>query len=497
MVVGGLGILLTAVVLSRGGGYFVLVSGLQWDVPLAIVGLATVLAASRVGDEQAGPVMLLAAVVVGSIAWNFLVYSVKFGHSVFRLLVPVAHPTGIDFRDGLYLPGKAFSNAVSGWPPFTLWIGKAFTAVGFSTGYAIQFCILLGFAAGAVVLSTSLARSALSAQDQPSANGRLAVERPITARQLGLVGGLWLFTSYGFMYEMERGQVDLYALFFALLAVWLVLRRPTISPWWPSLCLALAVNLKAYPAVLAVVLLWRYRWRAVVPLLVTNLALLCAAGPVNVRRFVVTQNGLERGSHALWWGNNSAVSLAHTLHLLNSAWPTWLGPALLALSAAVWIATLVVVMRRGWDERRAVLVAAACVPVMCTFPSISHDYKLVLLVLPLTVLAALTAARRRLGGPLWALLFMAIAVEFFLLARSSLVIAPSFQGSKFVLILGLQALLLVVAATEEQAPAAKLEESEASDADEASDANEASDADEAAPADVLEPMQKTAAAMRR
>ncbi len=174
MVVGGLGILLTAVVLSRGGGYFVLVSGLQWDVPLAIVGLATVLAASRVGDEQAGPVMLLAAVVVGSIAWNFLVYSVKFGHSVFRLLVPVAHPTGIDFRDGLYLPGKAFSNAVSGWPPFTLWIGKAFTAVGFSTGYAIQFCILLGFAAGAVVLSASLARSALSAQDQPGANGGLA-----------------------------------------------------------------------------------------------------------------------------------------------------------------------------------------------------------------------------------------------------------------------------------------------------------------------------------
>ena len=54
----------------------------------------------------------------------------------------------------------------------------------------------------------------------------------------------------------------------------------------------------------------------------------------------------------------------------------------------------------------------------------------------------------RLGGSLWALLFMAVGSEFFLLARSSRLIAPSLQGSKFALIVGLQVLLLIVGALE-------------------------------------------------
>ena len=38
VLVGGVGLLLTALVLSRGGGYFTLMHGLQWLVPLAVVG---------------------------------------------------------------------------------------------------------------------------------------------------------------------------------------------------------------------------------------------------------------------------------------------------------------------------------------------------------------------------------------------------------------------------------------------------------------------------
>ena len=131
-----------------------------------------------------------------------------------------------------------------------------------------------------------------------------------------------------------------------------------------------------------------------------------------------------------------------------SSWPSSLWARVPRPSALLWIATLVVVMRRGWSARRAVLVSAACVPVMCTFTSISNDYRLVLLVFPLSVLAAVTAARRRDGGRLWALLFMAVGSEFFLLARSSRVVAPSLQGSKFALIVGLQVLLLIVGALE-------------------------------------------------
>jgi hypothetical protein len=448
LAVGTTGLVLAILVLGRGGTYFRVVHDLQWSVPMAVVGLVTALAAGRLGEGRANSVVWLLAAVVGAIGWNVLVYSYRLGRGVFDVLVPTRHPTGLDFRDGLYLPGKAFSNAASGWPPFTLWVGRAFASIGFSAGYAIQVCLLLGFAAGTAVLCAFLARGAVPLGGPPSAEGDGAARPPVEARQLGLLGGLWLFTSYGFMYEVERGQIDLYALFFTVLAVWLLVRRPEGSPWWPSLALALAVNFKAYPAVLAVVLLWRYRWRGVVPLLVANVVLFIAAGPVNVRRFIVSQTGFEKATWPLWWGNDSAASLGHTLHQLNPSWPSWLGVALLLLSAIVWVATLVVVMRRGWNIRGAVLASAACVPVMCTFPSISHDYKLVLLVFPLVVLAAVTAAARGGGGPLWAVLFMAVAAEFFLLARSSLVVAPSLQGSKFALIVGVQVLLLVVAMRE-------------------------------------------------
>ena len=89
----------------------------------------------------------LGVVALAGLGWNFLVYSFKFGNAVWGLLLPLAHPTGIDFRDGLYNPALAFSTARSGWPPLTLLLARPFTLVSFSTGYAIQVCILFGLAA--------------------------------------------------------------------------------------------------------------------------------------------------------------------------------------------------------------------------------------------------------------------------------------------------------------------------------------------------------------
>jgi hypothetical protein len=446
------GLVCSLLVLSRGGSYLAVVHNLQWFVPLAAVGSATALAAGRLAAGRANAVVWLVALVLLSVGWNFLIYACKLGRGVFGLLLPLVHPTGIDWRVGIFAAGKSFSLAGSGYPPFTLWIGKAFSAVSPTTGYAIQVCLLVGLAVGSAVLCGLLGRAWLwAARESDSGDSVDPIEgdrpgQPFAVWQLGLLGGLWLSTSYGFMFEMERGQLDLYALFFALLAVWLLLARPHGSPWWPSLALALAVNIKAYPGVLVVALLWRYRWRAVVPLLMTNVALLLSAGPAKVLQFLTTRATLESSTFPRGWVNNSALSLAHTLHEVSS-WPGRLWVVFLAASAVLWIATLAIVIRRGWSERRVVLVSAACVPVMCTFPSISNDYRLVLLAFPLSVLAAATATVPR-GGPLWALLFMAAGFEFFLLARSSRLIAPSLQGSKFALIVGLQVLLLVVGVLE-------------------------------------------------
>jgi len=453
--VAALGWVLSALVVARGGGYAVVMSHLSVVLPLAAVGTLTALASSRVGRPSATALTWLLAALAFGFFWNVLIYWLRFGGETWGLLIPLARPTGLDFRDGLYEPARAFTTATSGWPPLTLLLGKPFTLVGFSTAHAVEVVLLAAAAAAAVVLSAVLAAQvtrgpALEAVPGGSRPGDPAIGGT-GAPAIGLVAGLWLFTSVGFLYEMERGNIDLFALLFALLAVWLMLRLPR-SPWWPALALAVAINLKLYPGVLLVLLLWRYRRRAVLPALVTNAVLLLIAGPANVVHTIEGQVAVEGVAEAYWWGNHSAAALATVLRGLSVAWPSWVFWPLLIVPVLLWLATLALLVRRGWSARRAVLAAAACVPVMSVAPGISHDYKLVICVLPVAVLAAALSALQGRGSLTWALLFGLAAWAFVALARASLVVAPSLQASKYLMIVLLQVLLLAVVLLMENGP---------------------------------------------
>ncbi len=439
VVVGAFGWLMTALVLFRGGGYLVVVPHLSLVLPLAVVGTVTALAAFGVGRTSLNAVLWLAVVVAAGVAWNFLVYWFRFGSATWGLLLPLAKPTGIDFRDGLYNPAAAFTTAQSGWPPLTLLLGRPFTLLDFTTGYAVQIGILVALAVAAAILSAKLAMKAAS---DPSLSGQGS---RVGATQLALVFGFWLLTSYGFMFEVERGNIDLYALFLGLLSVWLMLRLPR-SPWWPAVVLALSINLKLYPGVLLVLLFWRYRWRALLPAVVANALLLLIAGPGNVRNTVDALTGIQASTRALWWGNHSAAAMARVLQIMTTWAPSWIYIPLLLGPLALWLATMVLLVRRGWSDRAAVLAAAACVPVMGVVPAISHDYKLVWYVFPLAVLAAVIATTSRRDLALWSVLFGLLALAMMLLARSSLVNVPSLMASKYVLIVLVQLLLLAVTA---------------------------------------------------
>jgi len=460
------GWILTLVVLARGGGYLVVVPHLAFVLPLAVVGTVTALAAFGVGRPVMSDVLWLAVVVAFGVFWNFLIYWAHFGSATWGLLLPLVRPAGVDFRDGLYEPAAAFTTATSGWPPLTLLLGRPFTLVSSSTAYAIQVVILVALALAATVLSAVLAmkavrgRSAVAgvaaaatgAEDAEVAEGG-AADAPdggappgghrVGPYHVGIVAGLWLVTSYGFMYEIERGNIDLYALFFALLSVWLMVRLPR-SPWWPAIALAISINLKLYPGVLLVLLFWRYRWRAVIPAIVTNAVLLLAAGPANVLHTVTGQSGIRSSVRPLWWGNHSAAALANVLQDVTSWSPSWIFVPLIVVPLALWAGTMVLLVRRGWSDRTAVLAAAACVPVMSVVPSISHDYKLVLYVFPLAVLVAFVAVMTRRDLLVWSLVFGLLAWAMLQLSRSSLVIEPALLSSKYALIVLVQVLLLFV-----------------------------------------------------
>ena len=447
LVVGAFGLAMTVLVLARGGGYFVVVPRLAYAVPLAVVGAVTALAVMGVGRATFNAVAWLGVIALAGLGWNFFAYSLKFGNAVWGMLLPRARPLGVDFRDGLYDPARAFTTVHSGWPPLTLLLGRPFTLVSFSTGYDIQVCILVALALAAVVLSARLAVKAACADDLPG--------RKVDAPLVGLVMGLWLLTSYGFMYEIDRGNIDLYALVFSLLAVWLTIRSSR-SAWLPAAVLALAIGLKLYPAILLVMLFWRYRWRALAPVVVTTLVALLIAGPAALRHSLVALSSLQAGVHAEWWGQDSATAMAHVLRDHTGWAPSWVWYPLLAVPLGLWAVTMVALIRRGWNDRNAVLAAAACVPPMALVPAVSNDYKLVLCVFPLAVLVVVVATMKRTPGAVWAVLFGAVAFLMIFLARSTIVVAPSLQASKYTLLVALQVLLLVVvalSAQEHQEPA--------------------------------------------
>jgi hypothetical protein len=426
------GLVSSMLLLTQGGGFPLVMRHLAFALPLTVTGAITVCGGMGLIHTKRDATPWIVAVAAAGALMNVVPYAIVYGGGVWTKLIPRAYPLGRDLRDGLLVPARAFNDALSGWPPLTLWLGRPFTLLDLRAAYIVQFIILFALAVLATWLSVTLAARV---DDRPA---DLRSGRPTLRWVLFSAMLVWLLTSYGFMFEMERGNIDLYALVFALLAIILTLR--TRTAWLPALCLAVAVNLKVYPAVLVVVLLWRYRLRAVLPLVIFCGVLALSAGVGNLSAFV---SGVAAG-HT---GGHSAASfvywLRHLPHLAHEV-PPGLGPALLLLSLLLWGATLAVLVRRGWSAKGAVLAAAVCVPVMSTVPSISEDYKLVIFVFPLAVLGVAIATMRRPPVARWSALFLALAMEMVVLARSSQRVPPSVLGSKFVAIMLLQGLMLLV-----------------------------------------------------
>ena len=138
---------------------------------------------------------------------NLVIVWLIFRWDIWAQLVPAAE-WGLDFRDGLYTPGKTFSAATSGWPPLTVLVGRPFALLPFDAAYGVQVVVVACAAVGSAILSALLAVRVVPRDVLSHRFGAGAVD----AQSLGVVLGCWLLTSYGFMYELWRGNINLYAL---------------------------------------------------------------------------------------------------------------------------------------------------------------------------------------------------------------------------------------------------------------------------------------------
>ena len=417
-------------------------------IPIAAVSLLSLVGSAYLSNPRRSAIPWFWGVIAAGGIANFLLpyalptpgfnpVTMKL-NGFFGKFLPLQLPTGSDFLNGVYLPARAFSSSASAYPPFTLIIGKPFTLLGFSSAYLVQVGVLVALGIASAALSAVLAMKVVHGPDSDDSPR-------ISRAQVAILMCAWLLSSYGFVFEVERGNIDLYALFFSLLAVWALTRKHD-NVWLPAVLLAVAINIKLYPAILVVLLFWRYRWRAVVPVLVSNAVLLLVAGPTNAWSFFKNLTALG-GAPSLWaWvGNHSAASFTQGLALRFPGMPvTAVGLIALLVPLCLWAVTMFVLFRRKFSASGAVLAAAASVPVMGALPSVSHDYKLVLLVFPMTLIVVAVLAMRRMAFSRWVALLGLAGIELVMLDRSPLVSAPAFLANKYPLLVLVQLTILVL-----------------------------------------------------
>jgi hypothetical protein len=364
-------------------------------------------------------------------------------------LFPLMTPVGADFRNGVYLPGSLLAigldpyGATTFWyPPFSALFFLPFQLIAPDRAYMIHtfVLILLNFASIGCVIR--LTKSVVPA-------GEATRETRIPGMTLPLFLSLAFVavSSYGFLFSIERGNFDLYAMAFSLAGLWILIRSPN-RIWLQVLCVSVAAHLKVYPAVLLLLLLWKHGRRCIVPMASINAALLLCIGLTPALHFIDRLSDLG-DSLRVWVGNHSAASFGQMVNefLGIRGLPAISGMLFLGAPVMVWLGTVWILLRRGYSNTTAVWLFAATVPLMNLVPSTSHDYKLVLLGAPFTVLLVHLLDDYVSSGRPLALAQMAAACTLLAILSVSYVAFAPVLGNKYPFIVGCQLLLLWVLLT--------------------------------------------------
>ena len=309
----------------------------------------------------------------------------------FPYLFPYIKPIGTDFRIGMFYPAMVLLEGLSPYehynliyPPFAAVFSIPFRLFDVKTAYLLQ--VILLYAANIITIYIA-ARSASLGLDKDK---KLDILNP--ALSIVCLSMVFLtLNSYGFLFSLERGNFDIYAQFFSVLGLWMLLKRPEQSRdsyhiWLQVVLVSLAAHLKVYPAILFFLILWKHGWKSLLPLFTVNLVLLLCTGPVYAWQFIQTIIHYTQEPF-IWIGNHSGASFADFANSYMSSRLGFTLPALIftVVPLLVWVVGVIVLWRRERTPANALLFFCLSVPVMNLVPTVSHDYKLVILSAPLTI----------------------------------------------------------------------------------------------------------------
>jgi hypothetical protein len=324
--------------------------------------------------------------VFGAAYLLFFIWPVFFtpgGFKFFRYL-PVMDPIGADLKETLGSSGFWASGSgspyfgINMYSPATVGLFALLVPLGLAAAYKLLSLLTLGAYA---ILTLLLPLAMRTAKRIPAAFAVILVT--------GLI-------SYGFQFELERGQFNVLAVMLAFVAIW-IFHYHSRSRLLAYALFLLSVQLKLYPFVFALMLirdwrLWRENLRRLVLLGLASFALLFVLGP----QIFVDFLGPLRGAGSdppIWVYNHSVRAFARmsVQRMLQRgyAWPEaasgWLEAALL-LILVLCLGAIIVRLLRTRQQGFSAPLLLACTVVALVLPPLSNDYTLAVLAAPVAVL---------------------------------------------------------------------------------------------------------------
>ncbi len=260
------------------------------------------------------------------------------------------------------------------YPAFTLIFYAPFTLLSFETGYKLLIVLILV----CYVLTTLLLPQVMNGSKGLSALAMLV-----------FVSGM---VSYGFQFELERGQSNVLAFAFCLIAIYIFHLHPR-RRWLAYLFFTVAVQLKLFPVIFIFAFIddwsaWRINIKRIVGLGILNVLSLFVLGVSPVLN-TIGSIGQSEGAHVGRPFNLSISSFVLNLLSLHSLphkriilWlqaNSWLPQLFLFAFFAV---CFLIILRQAYKNNSKGLnpsVFLACTIGACIIPALSFDYKLSLL----------------------------------------------------------------------------------------------------------------------
>lgn len=369
---------------------------------------------------------------------------------------PPGYPAGIDFRVGIYWPAEMILNnqniyidansnlpiyTYSNYPPFVNVFFMPLQLLSENAAY-----VLFIFA---ILISNIISLGLTSIIIKDIFFSRLGIER-----QYNMMLSLFLFftmlfytlTSYSFLFSIERGNYDSIAFMFAVLSLYLMIKKPE-SLWLQVILLSIATHLKIYPAALFLALFVKHGKKMLLPSLAINTLFLLSLGFKNAYLFIGVIIHYTLTPVNIWIGNHSGFSFAELLYGAYPTLDTYISSLRLIFTIIpilIWALSSLLIIKYHKNEMRSVYLLMVAVPLMCLIPTISHDYKLIILSVSFLILLSILIIKIYRDSKFWDYFQLLLVIILALMIGRSYNVVPDaslFFNNKYPTIL-LLALLM-------------------------------------------------------